>query len=190
MRQRRLVIEILDQAPLPCGRQIERRHQCGKQSDVAHADRGRGKTIVRRRIEPEREHLGVRRRGVLAAEGFDAGLQEFAAALAAVTKHRTEITKAARLAGGGRGEIIARHRNGEVGAQAQFASLRIARQIHALADVLAGKVEERLRRLENRGRHARIARPLEGGDQRVRPRIGHGARRDDSCTRHGALATG
>src|SRR5262249_53078802 len=106
------------------------------------------------------------------------------------TEHRAEITKAARLAGGGRGEIVARHRNGEVGAQAQFASLRIAREIHALADVLAGKVEERLRRLQNRGRYPRIARALERGDQRVRARVGRAVRRDNSCTRHGAFATG
>src|SRR5215831_2433228 len=81
---------------------------------------------MRRRVEPERQHFGIRRRRVRAAEGFDAGLQEFAATLGAMTEDRTEIAKASRLAGGGRGEIVARDRNGEVGAQAQLASLRMS----------------------------------------------------------------
>src|SRR5262249_14203236 len=116
----------------------------------------------------------------------DAGLQEFAAALVAMAEDRAEIAKASRFAGGGRGEIVARDRNGEVGAQAQLASLRIGREIHALADVLAGEVEERLRRLQNRGLPARLARALERRDEWV----GRGAGRDHSGARHGAAAVG
>ena len=41
---------------------------------------------MRGRFEPQREHLGIRRRGVRAAEGFDAGPEEFAGSLAAVTE--------------------------------------------------------------------------------------------------------
>ena len=40
MRERGLVVEILDQAPLPGGRKIERGDQRGKQGDIAHADVG------------------------------------------------------------------------------------------------------------------------------------------------------
>ena len=46
---------------------------------------------MRGRFEPEREHLGVGGGLVGAAERFDAGLQEFGAGVAAVTKHRPEI---------------------------------------------------------------------------------------------------
>src|SRR5215831_9738481 len=78
---------------------IERRDQGGKQGDVAHADVWRAKAVMRRSVEPERQHFGIRRRRVRTAEGFDAGLQEFAAALGAMTEDRTEIAKASRLAG-------------------------------------------------------------------------------------------
>ena len=78
-----------------------------------------------------------------------------------MAKDRTEIAEALRLAGRGRGQVVARHRDGEVGPQAQLAALRIGGEIHALADVLAGEVEERLRRLQDRRRHARIARALD-----------------------------
>jgi hypothetical protein len=142
------------------------------------------------RLEPERQHFGVGRRGVFTAEGFDSGLQEFAEPLGAMPEHRTEIAKAARLAGSGRGEIVARHRNGEIRPQAQFAPLRVRRQIHAPADVLAGEVEERLRGLQNRRRDARIARTLERGDERLGLRLGRGARGDRLCTCHGAVAAG
>src|SRR6516225_3175086 len=102
---------------------------------------------------------------------FHAGARSSAATRA---ENRTEIAKAPRFAGGGRGEIVARDWNGQIGAQAQFAPLRIGGEIHALADVLAGEVEKRLRRLQNRRLHARIARALERRDERV----GRGARRD------------
>ena len=186
LRQRCLVVEVLDQAPLPGGREIECRDQGAKQRHVTRADVGCAQAVMRGRVEPERQHFGIRRRRIRPGEGFDAGLQEFAAALGAMPEHRTEIAKAPRLAGRGRGEIVARDWNGEVGAQAQFAPLRIGGEIHALADVLAGEVEERLRRLQNRRRHPRIARALERRDERV----GRGGRRDCSGARHGAAAVG
>ncbi len=186
LRQRGLVVEVLDQPPLPGRREIERGDQRGKQADVADADVGCGKPVMRGGVEPEREHFGVRRRGVAAAEGFDAGLQEFARAFA-MAKDRAEIAEALRLAGRGRGEIVARDRDGEVGPQAQFVALRVGGQIHALADVLAGKVEERLRRLQDRRCDPRIAGALERGQQCVGPHIEGGARRDRGCTRHGAV---
>src|SRR5262249_56296551 len=104
---------------------------------------------MRRRLKSERQHFGIRGCDSLRAEGFDAGLQEFPAAVAAMTKHRPEIAKSARLAGFGRSEVVARDRNGEVGAQTQFAPLGVARQIHALAAVLARTSPERLYRLQH-----------------------------------------
>ncbi len=55
-------------------------------------------------FQPERQHLGIRRCGIGAAEGFDPGLEEFAGAHGgadagvggAVAKHRAEIAKAGR----------------------------------------------------------------------------------------------
>ena len=127
---------------------------------------------MRGRLQPERKHLGVGRRLVGPPEGFDAGLQEFGGCVAAVTEHRAEIAVARRLAGERRGEIVARHRNREVGTQAEFAAAGGGGQIHALADVLAREVEERLGRLQDGGRNAGVAGALIGSDQRLRPRVG------------------
>ena len=52
-------------------------------------------------FEPERKHLGIGRRLVLAAERLDAGLQEFGRQLAAVAEHRAEVAEALRGAGRG-----------------------------------------------------------------------------------------
>ena len=101
LRQRCLVIEILDQPPLPRGRQIERRDKGAKQGDIAHSDAGRGKPVMRRRLNPKRQHFAIYRRDILATERFNACLQEFPAAVPAMTKHRAEIAKATRLAGFG-----------------------------------------------------------------------------------------
>ena len=127
---------------------------------------------MRGRFKPERQHLSVGRRLVGAPEALDAGLQEFGARIAAVTKHRPEIAKARGLAGERGGEIVARDGDGEVGPQAEFAAARRGGQIHALADVLAGKVEERLGRLQDGGRNAGIAGALVGSDQRLGRRVG------------------
>ena len=54
-------------------------------------------------------------------------------------------------------------------------AVRIGGEIHAPADVLAGEIEERLGRLQDRGRDARVAGALEGGDERLRPRVGRDA---------------
>src|ERR1700746_187073 len=99
------MIEILDQPPLPGGREIKRCDKGAKQGYIAHANVRRGKAVMRRRLKSKRQHFGIRGCDILPAEGFDAGLQEFPAALAAMTKHRPEIAKSARLAGFGRGEI-------------------------------------------------------------------------------------
>ena len=84
---------------------------------------------------------------------------------------------AKRLAGFRRREVLARHRDGKVGAQAQLAPVRVGGKKHAPPDVLAREIEERLGRLKNGGRDARIARALIMRDQRLRPCVGrsHGS---------------
>ena len=67
---------------------IRRRFQAGARSsaatsaensaDVADADVGLRQPVMRGGVEPERQHLGIGRRLVGAAERLDAGLQEFA----------------------------------------------------------------------------------------------------------------
>ena len=106
---------------------------------------------MRGRIDTERQHFGIGGCAVLTAEGFDPGLLEFAGRALPIAEHRPEIGKARGLSGAGRGEIIARHRNGEVGAQAEFLARRVGRQVKALANILAGEVEERLGRLQDAG---------------------------------------
>src|SRR5262249_6456882 len=167
-------VEILGEPPPPCRRQIERLDQRREQTDVADADLGRLDAVMRERLEPEREHLGVGRRSIASAEGFDAGLQELARLIAALAKYGTEIAEAYGLAGGARArcEVIARDRDGQVGSQAELAARRLAREIHAPADVLAGKVEERLGRLQDGGLGAPVAGARVGCDERLRARIG------------------
>ncbi len=92
----------------------------------------------------------------------------------AMTEDRREITEAERFARLGRGEIVARHRDGEIGPQAQLAPVRIGGEEHAAADVLAREIEERLGRLQDRGRDARVARALVVRDERLRPCVGRG----------------
>ncbi len=98
--ERRLAVEILEQAPLPCRREFERRDQRGEQRNVAGEDRRIGDAVMGGGLQPERQRLGIGRRGVGAAEGFDAGLEEFAGARgearAAVAEHRAEIAEARR----------------------------------------------------------------------------------------------
>ena len=169
--ERGFAVEILDQAALPHRRQIERGDESRKQPDVADADLGRADAVLRGRFEPERQHFGVGRRLVGAAEAFDAGLEEFGRRAVAMAEHRAEIAEAGGLSGLRRSQIIARHRNGQIGPQAQFAAVRIGGQKHAPADVLAGQVEERLGRLQHRRLDARIAGARIGRDQRLRPRV-------------------
>ena len=162
-----LAVEILHQPPLPGRRQIERRDQRGEQSDIAHADVGRRQAVLRGGFEPERQHLGIGRRDVAAAERFDAGLQEFAGAVAAVAEHRARDSRSPARCRLRRGQIVARDRDGEIGPQAEIVPGRIGGQVHARADVFAGEVEERLRRLQEGGRGARIA----GRAHRTRPAL-------------------
>ena len=168
-----LVVEVLDQPPLPRRREIERCDQRGEQADVADADVGCGKAVKRRSLRararafrrpppPRRRGRRIRCRpaGIRRAHRCDGG------------RPGRDSRSSAALPARGRGQIVARDRDREVGPQAEFAALRVGGEIHALADVLAGEIEERLRRLQDRGLHARIAGALVGGDERPRPQVG------------------
>ena len=93
---------------------------------------------------------------------------------AAIAEHRAEIGEAGRLSGAGRGQIIPRHGDGEVGPQAQFLAGRIRRQVQAFADVLAGEVEERVGRLQDRRLGMDVAGLRKGLQQGIRPSGGWG----------------
>ena len=129
---------------------------------------------MRRRLQAERQHLGIGRGGVVPAERLDAGLDELRRRIAAMAKHRRRDSRSRAPRRRGRGEVIARHRNGQVRPQAQLAPVRIGGEEHAAADVLARQVEERLGRLQDRGRNARVSRALVMRDERLRPRVGRG----------------
>jgi hypothetical protein len=173
-----LAVEILDQAPLPRRREVECADQGGEQRDVAHADRRLGEAVMRGRLEREGERLGVGCRSVGAAERLDADLEEFRRAVLALAEHRAEVAEFCGLAGGRRGEVVARDRDGEVGPEAELAACGVVDQVHAAADVLARQIEERLGRLQQRRRDARVAGALVRGDERIRAqvlcRLGHG----------------
>jgi hypothetical protein len=170
--ERGLPVEVLDQPALPGRGKIERGDQRGEQADIADPDIRPFDAVMRGRLDPEGHHLGVRRGLVRPPEGFDAGLQNFRRTVAAVAVDRPEIAKTLRRASDLRGEIVAGDGNGEVRTQAQFAALGVDGEIHVAADVLAGEVEERLGRLQDRWRNPAVAGPLIGADQRFGPSVG------------------
>ena len=164
-----LAVEILDQAAPPHRIELERLDQRIEQRDVAGADFDVGEAERGSRLQRQRQHFGIGRGAVLPAEGFDAGLQELARLAAAIAEHRAEIAEARRLAGAAGGEIVARHRNGQVRTQAQLLAAGVGRQVEALADVLAGEVEERLGRLQDGGLGLDVAGLRKRQQQGVRP---------------------
>ena len=93
VRERGLAVEVLHQAALPRRREIERRDQRGEQPDVAEADFRRRHAVVRDRLEAERQHLGVGRRLVGAAERLDAGLQELRRRRPSVSEDGSEVAE-------------------------------------------------------------------------------------------------
>src|SRR5258705_261356 len=101
-------------------------------------------------LQRQRQHFRISGGAILPSEGFDPGLQEFAWPAAAIAKHRAEIAEPGRLAGARGGEIIPRHRNGEIRTKAQFLAARVGGQVKAFPDVLTRQVEERLGRLQDR----------------------------------------
>ena len=162
-------VEVLQQAAAPLRRQVERIDQAGEQAAVADRDVGMGHAELGGRLAAQRQHLGVGRLAVAPAERFDAGLQELARRVAAVAEHRAEIAVADRLGQPARGDVVAAHRNGEVGPEAPVAPAGVGGEVDAPAHVLAGEVEEHVGRLQNGRRHVAVAGALELGEQSLSP---------------------
>ena len=158
--QRAGAVEVLDQAALPGGRQVERGDQRREQADVAHADFGIGGAVLAHAVEREREAFGVGGLAVGAAERLDPGLQQFRAAVAAVAEHRAEIAIGRGTAGRGFFQVLAADRDGEVRAQAQLAAARVAGDEERAAQLLAGQLEEIVGRLQHGGLDAQVSRAL------------------------------
>src|SRR5512136_3294233 len=89
-----------------------------------------------------------------------------------MTEYRTEIAIACWLSRDARSEIVARNGNRQIRTQTEFIAARRGGQVHAPANVLAGKVEKWFRWLQHRGRSTGVTGALIGGDQRLRPRVG------------------
>ena len=150
-----LAVEILDQAAAPDRIEVERVDQRVEQRHVAGADLDVGDAEGRGGFQRQRQHLGIGRGAILPAEGFDrrpAGIRSAGRRDSGTPVRDSRIRPAGRRAAGG--EIVARHGDGQVGAQAELLAARVRRQVEALADVLAGEVEERLGRLQDRGLRA------------------------------------
>jgi hypothetical protein len=112
-----------------------------------------------RGLEGQRERFGVGRGLVFAAELFDARLQVFAGAAAAVAKDRAEVAVVRGIAGI-LFDVRAAGRNGDVGAETKLAAGRIREDKEATAQFLAGEFEENLGGLQNGRFDARITRAL------------------------------
>ena len=108
-------------------------------------------------LERQAQDLGVGRRGVGAAEAFEAGLDELAAGAGPGAEHRTAIAVGGRLAGQPGVQIGPAGRDRIFGPQAEFGARAIARQVEAGPDVLAAEVEEGRRILQDRRLDPRIA---------------------------------
>ena len=134
---------------------------------------GAGDAVVRGGLEAERQHLGVGGGLVGAAERLDAGLQEFGRQhrRGRGTPGRDSRSPAASRPLARRGS---RSDTGMVRSGRRHSSRpsRVGGEVHALADVLARQVEERLGRLQDRRRDAAIAGALIGGDERLGPCVG------------------
>ena len=154
--------EIARKAPLPGGRQFERREHGPEQAGVADAQAWRREAVALHAVEREREDLGIGRGGVGPADQFDAGLQELAGPAGPVPEGRPVIAIGAEARRIAAGDMIAADRNGQLGPQAEFAALAVARQVEALCELFAGKVEEQLGRLQDRGLDRLVARRHEG----------------------------
>lgn len=103
-------------------------------------------------------------RGIAVAEILDAGLEELVAAFAALAKHLAQIGITARRAGL-RTYVVEADRNGEFRPQAERLPRFAFGEEDPAAQILAGHVEERVRRLQYGDLDGvRVARGEEVGD--------------------------
>ena len=137
----------------------------------------------RRRLKAQREHFGVCRLGVLAAEALEPGLRLLAALPRPSAEHRAEIGIFGDGAGPVRIEIGAADGNRIFRPQAQLLARGVGGQEQAAADLLARHVEEDSRRMQDRrfgplepGGEEMIERALAGAARRLAHGIGKGRR--------------
>jgi len=145
------------------------KNKTGTKPQAKKADIDIGDVERRQRLESQRQHFGVGRGAIGAAERFDASLQKLAGLMVTIAEHRPEIAEAGRLSGSRGGKVVAGHGDREVRPQAQFLTLRVGGEIQALADVLAGEVEKRLGRLQDRRLGMNVAGLRKRLQQGVRP---------------------
>ncbi len=105
------------------------------------------------------------RRGIRAADGFEARLHELAAFAGPHPEHRAAIAVAGGLGAVGV-QVLEADGNGVFGPQAQFRAGGVLRHEHAAADVLARQIDEDVRRLQDCRLDPRISLALEKRDQR------------------------
>ena len=137
----------------------------------------------RRRLKAQREHFGVCRLGVLAAEALEPGLRLLAVLARPSAEHRAEIGIFSDGAGPVRIEIGAADGNRIFRPQAQLLARGAGGEEQAAADLLARHVEEDSRRMQDRrfgplepGGEKMIERALAGAARRLAHGIGKGRR--------------
>ena len=155
--------EAAPDAAQPDVGQGERGKRAVEQPGVADLDLQRPGAGEFGRFQRQRQDFGVGGLDVGAAVAFEAGLEHFAALAGAGAEDRAEIGVLGRLSGLGRGEIGQAYRDRVVGPQAQLGPRRVADEIEAAADVLAGHVEEDRGRLQ----HRRLEAGEAGGEEMV-----------------------
>src|SRR5262249_52462659 len=184
-----LAIKILDQPPPPYRIKLQRINECVEQRNVARADVDVPHSKSGGRLQRQSKHFPVRGGAILPAKRCASRLQELAWSVPAIAEHRTKVAEAGRLACLRGGQIIARHRDREVGPEAELFAARVSREVEAFANVLAREVEERFRRLQDRGLGAEIAGLGKRLQQRGRP-IGGRAGGGSRGAGHGHLSRG
>src|SRR6202041_895683 len=119
LRQADLAVEVLDQAAPPHRVKTEGIDQRREQRDIAGANFDFGQAECAGRLKRQCQHFSIGGGAVLPSKGFDAGLEEFTRLAAAITEHRAEIAEPGWLPDPAGPEVIPRHRNGQIGAEAE-----------------------------------------------------------------------
>ena len=161
------------QAAPPDLRDVERSEDALEQAGVAEPGGERAAPRRRRRLETEREHFGVGRLGVVAAEALEPGLRLFAGLPRPRPEHRAEIGIFGDAAGPVRSEIGAADGNCIFRPEAKLLARGAGGEEETPADLLARHVEEDRRRMQDR----RLG-PLEPrGEEMVERALAGAARR-------------
>ncbi len=161
------------QAAAPDLGNVERSEHAVEQAGVAEPRGEPAAPRRRRRLDGERENLGVGRLGVVAAEAFEPGLRRFAGLPRLRAEHRAEIGIFGDAAGLVRSEIGAADGDRIFRPEAKLLARGAGGQEEAAANLLARHVEEDRRRMQDR----RLG-PLEArGEEMVERALAGAARR-------------